>query len=115
MNPQFAPCSRSRDSPPAIMKSVNIIAAVLLAPMSVNAIPEKPVRTPSPHVEPMWSNCIKFYRAVPNDTCQSLADKNGLDLAEFIALNRGIGGLSGCSRGNVVAGYWYCVKPNGWE
>ncbi|KAK2064860.1 hypothetical protein LY76DRAFT_641406 [Colletotrichum caudatum] len=79
------------------MKSVTIIAAVLLAPMSVNAIPEKPVRTPSPHVEPI------------------LADKNGLDLAEFIALNRGIGGLSGCSRGNVVAGYWYCIKPNGWE
>ncbi|KAK2004970.1 hypothetical protein LX36DRAFT_649219 [Colletotrichum falcatum] len=52
---------------------------------------------------------------MPNDSCQTLADRNGIDLAEFIGLNRGVGGLSGCSRGNVVAGYWYCVKPNGWE
>ncbi|EFQ33517.1 hypothetical protein CGRA01v4_13581 [Colletotrichum graminicola] len=96
------------------MKPVKIIT-VVLAPISAKAVSEKPVHTPNPHVEPMWPSCIKFYQSQPNDTCQTLADKNGLDLAEFIALNRGVGGLSGCSRGNAIAGYWYCVKPNGWE
>ncbi|GJD00852.1 putative Class V chitinase [Colletotrichum higginsianum IMI 349063] len=93
------------------MKIIEVIILVL----PVMAAPAEPVHTPNPHIEPMWPKCIKFYQAVPSDTCQTLADKNQIDLAELISLNRGVGGLSGCYRGNVMAGYWYCVKPDGWK
>jgi hypothetical protein len=60
-------------------------------------------------------SCQESALAVPGDTCQSMADKNGLSLASFVSINPQIGGLANCP-GRVWAYTWYCIMilPETW-
>ncbi|PHH77510.1 hypothetical protein CDD80_532 [Ophiocordyceps camponoti-rufipedis] len=75
---------------------------------SVNiSISQKPSPRPQPIQDGIADGCLSFYRAIPGDSCQVVADKHGISLANFLALNPVVGG-STCDR--MLAGYHYCVS-----
>ncbi len=50
------------------------------------------IATPSPPQPGMVSNCNKFTKVNPNDTCDIVAFFNGISTEDFIKWNTGVGG-----------------------
>lgn len=71
---------------------------------------QRPSPRPQPIQDGIADACLSFYRAISGDTCQVVADKHGISLANFLSLNPVVGG-SNCDR--MLAGYHYCVSTTG--
>ncbi|KFH41195.1 hypothetical protein ACRE_080980 [Hapsidospora chrysogenum ATCC 11550] len=69
------------------------------------------INTPAPMLTPPYPKCEQFKQAIAGDSCHSLATKGRIPLAEFLRLNPGLNGDAGCHSGNIVPGFWYCLKP----
>jgi len=66
----------------------------------INSVPE-------PHQQNIKTGCHQYYQAVAGDYCYRVAINYGIDVGAFMSWNPDVG--SGCL--NMLAGYWYCVKP----
>lgn len=77
--------------------------------------PTKPgngITTPTPIQPGMVSNCDKFFKVKKGDSCQSIADKSGISLAQFSKWNPKVGG-SDCS--GLWLDVYVCVSIVGHE
>ncbi|KAK4441909.1 hypothetical protein QBC34DRAFT_314201 [Podospora aff. communis PSN243] len=63
------------------------------------------VTTPLPTQSGMVTNCNKFYKTQPGQSCADVINANSITLANFYAWNTGIGQT--CN--NMWADTWYCV------
>jgi hypothetical protein len=66
------------------------------------------VQTPQPYPGNSPTNCAKFWYVQSGDGCQSIATKNGISVAQFIAWNPAVG--SGCT--TLWLQEYYCENPN---
>ncbi|KAH7317179.1 LysM domain protein [Stachybotrys elegans] len=73
--------------------------------------PGNGIETPLPYQPGMIGNCDKFYLVPEGGGCQSIADANGISLAEFITWNPKVG--STC--GGLWADVYVCVSVMGHE
>lgn len=64
------------------------------------------IETPQPTQPSIVDNCDKFYFVQPNEGCQTIADKNGITLAQFLSWNPKAG--SNC--GGLWAEAYACVS-----
>ncbi|RKU49087.1 hypothetical protein DL546_005078 [Coniochaeta pulveracea] len=92
----------------------NVLPVVPYAPATTTTTPT----TTTPTViarrdESLPPNCRASVLAVPGDTCQSMADKNGMNLLSFVSINPQIGGLANCPQ-KLWAYSWYCVRLLPW-
>ena len=67
--------------------------------------PTNGVTTPTPYQDGMATNCNKFYQAKAGDNCYDIAKAHNIDLSNFYAWNKALGG--DCS--GLWAEYNYCV------
>ncbi|KAM0469620.1 hypothetical protein ACHAPX_010399 [Trichoderma viride] len=65
------------------------------------------ITTPTPIQTGMADNCNAFYFVQSGDSCQGIADKNGITIDEFVAWNKGVGGTK-CS--GLWAENYVCVS-----
>ncbi|KAJ5165060.1 uncharacterized protein N7500_006890 [Penicillium coprophilum] len=63
------------------------------------------VATPTPIQTGMTGTCNKFYKVVSGDSCETIAKKAGVTLANFYAWNKGVG--SSCQ--TLWLGYYVCT------
>lgn len=92
------------------MKLIIFILAVVLSSGALGAV--QGILTPSPVQSGFPGNCAGFAMAIPGDTCESLAQKNGLGVDALLNLNPQIGGPLNCPQ-NLYANYWYCMHTDG--
>lgn len=88
------------------MKTIIYIISAIFNSVALGGVPG--IFTPSPVQSGFPSNCEGFAMAIPGDTCDSLAQKHGLDTPTLLSLNPQIGGYENCPR-NLFADYWYCM------
>jgi hypothetical protein len=84
---------------------------ILTLAATFSSLAQGVINTPAPMLTPPYPNCEQFKQAVAGDSCHSLAIKGQIPLAEFLRLNPGLNGDAGCQSGNIVPGFWYCLKP----
>ena len=89
--------------------SISIIS-IIFSSVVLAGVPG--IYTPYPVQSGFPDNCVGFNVAIPGDTCDSFAYKNGLDVPTFLSLNPQIGGIQGCPQ-NVAVYYWYCAHSLG--
>jgi len=65
--------------------------------------PSNGISTPSPIQDGMVTNCDKFYLVQPGDQCKSIADGNGITLADFYTWNPAVGSQCGSLWGGTYA------------
>jgi LysM repeat protein len=63
------------------------------------------VATPTPIQTGMTGSCNKFYKVVDGDSCETIAKKADITLANFYAWNKGVG--SSCK--TLWLGYYVCT------
>ncbi|KAH7064408.1 LysM domain-containing protein [Paraphoma chrysanthemicola] len=88
---------------------VSIIGHTPTKPTSASPTPTKPsngITTPLPTQPSIVNNCDAFYLVPPNETCDSIARKNGITAAQFLAWNPSVG--STCS--GLWADAYACVS-----
>ncbi|KAK0616348.1 hypothetical protein B0T14DRAFT_395737, partial [Immersiella caudata] len=72
--------------------------------------PSNGVATPSPFQPGISDSCSGFYLTKKGDTCNTVADANGISLVDFLSWNVGVGGQA-C--GNLWADTYVCVNVIG--
>lgn len=88
------------------MKFNGVYITSIFASVALAGVPG--ISTPAPVQPGFPDNCEGFTMAIPGDTCDSLSQKNGLDVTALLSLNPQIGGVQNCPQ-NVQAYVWYCV------
>ncbi|KAH8889556.1 hypothetical protein GQ53DRAFT_652557 [Thozetella sp. PMI_491] len=83
------------------------VAAVVATPVVPAAVAraDNGIATPTPIQDGMVDNCNSFYLVSSGDTCQVIADKQGVATSDLIAWNPAVG--SDCT--NLWLGYELCV------
>ena len=63
------------------------------------------ISTPTPTQKGMVGSCNKFHHAMKGDTCDSIAKKAGISVAQFEKWNPGVGSKCGA----LWLGYYFCI------
>ena len=67
------------------------------------------ISTPLPHSPGMVSNCLDFTPVAKGDTCWGIAQRSGITVEQFIALNPALGSAEQCAF-TLLWGQWYCTR-----
>jgi hypothetical protein len=86
---------------------VGVTSPVSTTPTPTAIVGANGIATPIPTQSGMVSNCNKFVKVNPGDTCNSLAFFNGpVSTENFVVWNIGVGGIA-CT--NLQAGTYACI------
>ncbi|KAL6797935.1 hypothetical protein J3E68DRAFT_448914 [Trichoderma sp. SZMC 28012] len=79
-------------------------------PPPTSTKPSNGITTPTPTEVGIVDNCNAFYFVQSGDSCQDIADKNGITIDEFVSWNKGVGGTR-CS--GLWAENYVCISVIG--